>query len=118
MLVAVVTDRSIHRHGWIRPTGTPLRLSGSHCLPAVHFQRDRQDMNMHKIQHTLQNLLLMTAAVSLISIGGQALAATAEDLNHDATQALQLLPFAHQAPAHAGLPQCAAAEPKPLTDKE
>ncbi len=40
----------------------------------------------------------MTAAVSLISIGSQALAATAEDLNHDATQALQLLPFAPQAP--------------------
>lgn len=73
---------------------------------------------MHKIQHTLQNLLLMTAAVSLISIGGQALAATAEDLNHDATQALQLLPFAHQARAHAGLPQRAAAGSKPLTDKE
>ncbi len=47
---------------------------------------------MHKIRRTLQNLLLMAAAtVSLMSIGSQALAATAEDLNHDATQALQLL---------------------------
>ena len=43
---------------------------------------------MLKIQRALQNLLLMTAAVSLISIGSQAMAATAEDLNHDATQAL------------------------------
>ncbi|MFY9976259.1 MAG: hypothetical protein WAK53_18555 [Chromatiaceae bacterium] len=75
-------------------------------------------MNMHKRQRTRQNLLLMTAAVSLISIGSQALAATAEDLNHDATQALQRLPFAPQAPAHAGLPHCAAAESKPLTDME
>jgi hypothetical protein len=82
------------------------------------FQRDGQDMNMHKIQRTRQNLLLMTAAVSLISIGSQAMAATAEDLNHDATQALQRLPFAPQAPAHAGLPHCAAAESKPLTDME
>ncbi|MGB5831782.1 MAG: hypothetical protein WBG92_07310 [Thiohalocapsa sp.] len=73
---------------------------------------------MHKIQRTLQNLLFMTAAVSLVSIGSQALAATAEDLNHDAAQALRLLPFAPQARAHAGLPQCAAAESKPLTDKE
>lgn len=73
---------------------------------------------MHKLRRRLQNLLLIAAAVSLISIGSQALAATAEDLNHDATQALQLLPFAPQAPAHAGLPQCAAAESKPLTDRE
>ncbi|MTW22886.1 YSC84-related protein [Allochromatium palmeri] len=47
---------------------------------------------MHKIQHRLQNLLLMAAAtLSLIAIGSPAMAATAEDLNHDATQALQLL---------------------------
>ncbi len=47
---------------------------------------------MHKIRLTLQNFLLLAAAtVSLASIGSQALAATAEDLNHDATQALQLL---------------------------
>ncbi|MGB5831784.1 MAG: hypothetical protein WBG92_07320 [Thiohalocapsa sp.] len=47
---------------------------------------------MHKIQRRLRNLLLMAAAtVSLASVGSQALAATAEDLDHDATQALQLL---------------------------
>ena len=46
---------------------------------------------MHKRQRRRQNLLLMTAAVSLISIGSQALAATAEDLNHNATRALQRL---------------------------
>jgi len=47
---------------------------------------------MHKIQRSLQHLLFLAAAtVSLASIGSQALAATAEDLNHDATQALQLL---------------------------
>lgn len=53
---------------------------------------------MHKRQRTRQNLLLMTAAVSLISICSQALAATAEDLHHDATRALQRLLFAPQAP--------------------
>jgi lipid-binding SYLF domain-containing protein len=47
---------------------------------------------MHKIRRTLQNLLVMAAATaSLASIGNQTLAATAEDLNHDAAQALQLL---------------------------
>ncbi len=58
---------------------------------------------MHKRQRGRHNLLLMTAVVSPISIGSQALAATTEDLNHDATQALQRLPFAPQARAHAGL---------------
>ncbi|WP_242523369.1 YSC84-related protein [Thiocystis minor] len=40
----------------------------------------------------MKNVLLMAAAtVSLASIAGQALAATAEELNRDAAQALQLL---------------------------
>lgn len=46
---------------------------------------------MHEIRHTLRNLLLLVATLSLASIGSQALAATAEDLDRDATQALQLL---------------------------
>jgi lipid-binding SYLF domain-containing protein len=48
-------------------------------------------MKMHKIRYMLRNLLLIAATVSLASIGSQGLAATAEDLNQDASQALQLL---------------------------
>ncbi len=73
---------------------------------------------MHMMQRTLQDLLYMTVAVSLSSIGSQALAATAEGLNHNATQALQFLPSASRACAHADLPQCTATQSKPLTDKE
>lgn len=47
---------------------------------------------MINLRHTLKNALLVTvASFSLASISGQALSATAEDLNRDAGQALELL---------------------------
>ncbi|MBS1209758.1 MAG: hypothetical protein H6R19_2156 [Proteobacteria bacterium] len=47
---------------------------------------------MHTLGRTMKNLLLVaTAAVSLAAISSQAVAATAEDLNKDAAQALDKL---------------------------
>ena len=47
---------------------------------------------MSHLQRAMKHFLLAAAAtLSLTSIGGQAFAATAEDLNQDAAQALQLL---------------------------
>ena len=47
---------------------------------------------MNNIRHSLHKILLATiASFSLMAIGGQAVAATAEDLNKDAAQALQTL---------------------------
>ena len=46
---------------------------------------------MTNIRRTLHNLLLAVATLSLGAIGCQANAATAEDLNRDAAQALQTL---------------------------
>jgi len=56
------------------------------------IQRDQEDMTMNHQRRTLLNLLLaVVTTVSLTSIGSQAFAATADDLNKDAAQALQLL---------------------------
>ncbi|MBK1641211.1 twin-arginine translocation pathway signal protein [Chromatium okenii] len=47
---------------------------------------------MNNLRRVMTRFLLVAAAtVSLATIGGQAVAATADDLNRDATQALQLL---------------------------
>ncbi len=56
------------------------------------FYHTNEGTNMNNIRNTLRNLLLAAvAAFSLIGISNYAVAATAEDLNRDALQALQIL---------------------------
>ncbi len=58
----------------------------------MHFKMAKKDMNMNSTRRAMLDLFFVAAAtVSLASIGGQALAATAEDLNKDSSQALHLL---------------------------
>ncbi|WP_242470734.1 YSC84-related protein [Thiocystis violacea] len=76
----------------MRQTGAT-RMDVERALTSTHpFQSDFQEMKMNNPRRMMKSLLLMVAAAfSLASIGGQALAATAEDLDRDAAAALQLL---------------------------
>jgi len=77
----------------------PSKLTGGYdkdaslsLLSGCVSQHYLKDIEMIKIQRSLHRLLLVTAAaLSLATMGNQAYAASAEDLNADAAQALQTL---------------------------
>lgn len=68
-------------------------MAGKIFAHAIHlFPNHQEDPKMTNTQSTLQRFLLIAAAAfSLAGLSSQATAATAEDLNADAAQALQTL---------------------------
>ncbi|MEY6432884.1 lipid-binding SYLF domain-containing protein [Thioalkalicoccus limnaeus] len=74
--------------------------TGSHDNPGCHaevafnsaFRNDRKEVNMSAILYRMRSVLLVVAVLfPLTLMGSPALAATAEELDRDAAQALQLL---------------------------